>query len=160
MGVLNWQFEALDFLLGKGVDINGYSKTVHAEGHTALHFACCGITRDTLRTEPTMVAYLLDRGSDPTIPDTCGVNAVPFDWAVHNGHPKIVKYLMDLGCARDLNQHLGHAASRGHIGVTQVFLEAGVDPREPCWGDKNSIQIAEENDRADMVAFLKEAAAR
>lgn len=52
---------------------------------TALHAACW-------RGDPTMVAWLLSIGADPTIRDGLA-NADAAGWAIHHGHPELLQPL-------------------------------------------------------------------
>ena len=154
VATLNWQFDAIDFLLEKGADINACSRFVIAKV-TPLHFACWLTLRD--RTEPTMIAFLLDRGADPMVKDDpSGPHATPFQWAIENGRTSFVMYMLDRGgCSGDLNDHLCHAAQRGHVEVARVFVEAGADSSQPCRDGKSAIQLAQEEGNTDMVVFLQ-----
>ena len=66
LAAINRQFDAIDFLLERGADINAFANWVICPSLTPLHCACwlpgpeSGGSRG-----PEMVVYLLDRGADP-----------------------------------------------------------------------------------------------
>lgn len=165
LAVMNWQFETVDFLLEKGVNINTHDKYCHGGNHTPLHHCCSNVARSTNRTETTMVEFLLERGADPTIKDAGIANSMPIGWAIHNGHPKILTLLLERGAyAVDPSSMVRHAASRDSINVLKVLLKAGggAETTAGPFGDgtddegETALQIAEKRGRADFVALLKE----
>lgn len=173
MAVLNWQFDAIDFLLEKGADVNAYGRFAIAEGITPLHMACFVPAKHRIEWgEPDMVAFLLDRGANPLITDEDGPKAIPFQWAIENGHSKIVTYMLARGgCTLDLQDHLCHAAGQGHRSETKkqppgvgwnemarALVEAGADPVLKEEGKKSAIEIAESSGSVEMAKLLKQAA--
>jgi len=106
MATINWQFDAIDYLVEKGADVSAPCVFVHGGGITPLHHACSENTWDAGRTDPKMVAFLLEHGADPSARDVY-VNVTPIDWAIHNRHPDIFGYLLQRPeCVRDLDDHL------------------------------------------------------
>ena len=159
LAAINRQFDAIDFLLARGADLNAYSNWVVCPGVTPLHCACwLPGPEGGGRRGPEMVAFLLDRGADPMIRNPGDPNATPFQWSIHNGNHEIVAYMLQRGeGVGDLQDHLGHAVQQGYIEVVRALMQAGADPLDKCRGDKNAIQVAEEANREAMLSFLKEA---
>ena len=151
--VINWRFDAIDFLLEKGADFNAHDRFCHGGSHTPLHYACSHVAHTAHRTEPAMIEFLLSRGADPTVRDAGIADARPFSWAIHNRLPKIVAHMLEHGgCAEDLDSSLRHAVEQDFIDIAQLLVEAGANPM--------ALQIAEEGDNLKMTEFLKEAAAK
>jgi ankyrin repeat protein len=78
------QAEAVEYLLGRGARIDLIPAGFDYAG-TPLHYAA-------LRGRREMVDRLLRHGADPTVRDT-KVNALPEDWAAHDGHQELSEYL-------------------------------------------------------------------
>ena len=106
-----------------------------------------------------MVAFLLDRGADPTKRDASGPNVYPLDWAIHNSHPTIFNYMLDRGgCVRDLDDHLRYAVQRSEVEIVRHLLKAGANPTVTCGREKESlIKVAERESDPVVVKILKEA---
>ena len=155
MAVLNWQFDTVDYLLEKGADINGFCTFVHGEGITALHHVCSAIPRDTEREDPKMVAFLLDRGADPTILNG-GVEANPFAWAVHNELPAIASYLVERDAAiGDLAGMLRFNVGREKVKGVKWLLEAGADPDELGPTGKSAIDYARQGGNQEIIELFE-----
>jgi RNA polymerase sigma factor (sigma-70 family) len=173
MAVLNWQFDAIEFLLEKGADINAFTHFAVIKDITPLHTACCVPGKHRIELgEPGMVAFLMDRGADPLINDESDPVATPFQWAIHNGHPKIVAYMLDRGgCVSDMFDHLCHTAGQSRRTkegdlldgavwpeIARVLIAAGANPLASEGGRKSAIEVAEESGSKEMVKLLKETA--
>jgi uncharacterized protein len=73
-------------LLNRGAEINAIPAGFDFAG-TPLHYAALRGRRDT-------ADWLLARGADPSIHDP-KVNALPEDWAAHDGHNELAAYLRE-----------------------------------------------------------------
>ena len=158
LAAINRQYDAIDFLLERGADINAFANWVICPSLTPLHCACwlpgpeSGGSRG-----PEMVVYLLDRGADP-LKKNPGTKANAFEWAIHNGNHEIVACMIERDEEIGKPQHhMGHAAEQGHIEVARVLIRAGADPLQTGGNNKNAIQRAEEAGQEAMVAFLRQA---
>jgi ankyrin repeat protein len=78
------QIAAADELIQRGANVNSIPAGFDFAG-TALHYAA-------LRGRREMVDHLLDLGADPAILDT-KVQALPENWAAHDGHDELAAYL-------------------------------------------------------------------
>ena len=78
------QLSALDALLAHGARINAIPAGFDFAG-TAIHYAALHGRRE-------MVDHLLKVGADPSIVDT-KIQALPENWASHNGHHELAVYL-------------------------------------------------------------------
>ena len=79
--------EVVDFLLARGAEMNDIPAGFDYSG-TVLHYAALNGHRD-------MLDRLLQRGSDPAIPDT-KIGKLPEDWADHAGHHELAEYLREV----------------------------------------------------------------
>jgi ankyrin repeat protein len=102
----------VETLLAKGVDVN--AKTRY--GATALSFAA-----DKGHVE--VVKVLLRHKADVNVKDTF-YKATPVTWALLNGHPAIVKLLIEAG-AKDLDSVLISSVALGNADVVRALLDKG-----------------------------------
>lgn len=80
------QTASMQQLLNRGAEVNAIPAGFDFAG-TPLHYAALRGRRDT-------VDWLLARGADPSLHDP-KVNAMPEDWAAHDGHNELAAYLRE-----------------------------------------------------------------
>jgi len=81
-------------------------------------------------------------------------------WAANEGHLEAARWLLDNGSdvdprAPDKWTPLMSAASKGNLSIVQLLIDRGANPQRKYTDGKTAIDKARDNNRADIVAVLK-----
>lgn len=146
------QKEVVEFLIGKGADVNAKDD----DGWTPLHLACYG---GFIKS----VTILLQKGAK--IDAEC-VSGAPLHVAAGNGHEEVCQFLVEKGAK--VNQKAGQrswtplhsAAYGGHMNTAVFLISKDADIREVDSEGKTPRNIAESQGNYDVVTVIgkKEAA--
>lgn len=106
--------------------------------------------------------HLTEFPEDIDVPDADG--NTPLQCAALNGHPDIVKLLIEYRCALDCKNNDGvspllDAVENCHLDVVKLLLDAGVDPHARNHrGEEPIIKIDDEHEDADEIRAALQAA--
>ncbi|MGH2451746.1 MAG: ankyrin repeat domain-containing protein [Candidatus Limnocylindria bacterium] len=107
------------------------------------------------------VAYLLERGADPSAASRNEMRVTPLHSAVAVGHAGIARALIEAGAAVGARQRHGWtplhgAADSGDLETVRLLLERGADPSATHDGGKTALDVAREKGHAGVAALLEE----
>lgn len=131
----------------QGAGVNNRDK----KGKSCLHFAAMTGNREIFE-------YLLDHGAITTLTDDFG-NTALID-AIKFGHESIVRCWIDKGINIRFNNdgvdYLMYAASKGHMGIFDAFLEAGLSPRSVDLKGKSVLDYAKKRKNIEIIERIKD----
>ncbi|KAK4182741.1 ankyrin repeat-containing domain protein [Podospora australis] len=105
------------------------------------------LSRAAVNGHDEVVAFLLEKGADVSLPDNAGKTALW--WACWRGHDKIVSLLLDCGNAKvdcpELSgmMPLSAAAQKGHDKIITLLLDYGAEPTDVAdHSDDNKVECS------------------
>ncbi len=109
------------------------------------------------------VIRLLENGSGVDTEDE-KLHATALMWAAHEGHPDIVKLLIEHGASINKRKKSGEtalwfAAQQGRFESLKVLVKNGADINIPGWKGASALEIARKKGHQEIVAYLRQAGA-
>lgn len=106
-----------------------------------------------------VVAWLLDRGADATIPSQNAMRVQPLHAAAAGRHLEIARLLLTHGADVNARQQSGfaplHAAAQnGQADLVRLLLAHGADPAQATDDGKRATDFAREGGHVEVVALL------
>ncbi|XP_047051271.1 ankyrin repeat domain-containing protein 50-like [Lolium rigidum] len=144
--VLNGQYETIELLLSRGIDVDLFD-SVHG---TALHVAAS-------KGEAGTVKLLLEHHADPN--KVLNLDSTPLGLAIQNKSLECVRLLLKAGADPNFLYYNGVtytmvAANNGLPDIMKCLLDAGANPNTPDGFGTTAIEIAALHGRRAMVEML------
>jgi len=151
----------LSYLIAAGADLDAQTPV----GETALMLASFfheeGSSRDARELHDRAARMLVEAGASL---ENTPHNYTPLAYAAYHGHEPILRYLLERGARVDadaegnqifVNTPLMMAAIQGNRRAALWLLRAGANPRIRGYHGRTAVELAERNNRAEMVALLR-----
>ena len=154
LAIIELNFEAVEYLIENGADINSPIRYGEAEGYTPLFFAAPV-------SEKKYVELLIEKGADLNvlIPFGHAKGFTPLFAAIQEGRTGIAKLLIDNGAKVDLKGKnnftaLTFAAEQGQVAIGELLLSEGANINARADKNVTPLIIGAAMNHIEMVRFL------